>query len=274
MHAVAQLTRFMSNPGEEHWEAARHVLRYLAGSVSAKLHYRWRPDLHSSNAAGAAPKSTEAGQLQLTTTVWCDADWAQCEASRRSTTGVLVQLLGCSVLWLSKRQPTVSLSSTEAEYMALGQGVRELQWMHSLLTELQLRSPQVEAPSDDEAVAQLQEAHRQQQQVTSHTSSQVSVTPPPSSLLTDNQSAEALVQQRGAMAARSKHIDVRHHHIREAVLSGAARVQWVPTAEQLADAFTKSLPPVAFHRLRGRIMGEEAVEVEGKVKVSQATAHC
>ena len=164
--------------------------------------------------------------------------------------------LSTGVLWLSKRQPTVSLSSTEAEYMALGQGVRELQWMHSLLTELQLRSPQPMAPSDDEAVVQLQEAHRKHQPH-SHEASEVPVSAPPSTLLTDNQSAEALVQQRGAMAARSKHIDVRHHHIREVVLSGAARVQWVPTAEQLADVFTKALSPVAFHRLRGRIMGEE-----------------
>jgi hypothetical protein len=59
------------------------------------------------------------------------------------------------------------------------------------------------------------------------------------------------------MAARSKHIDVRHHHIREVVLSGAARVEWVPTASQLADLFTKSLDRVAFIRLRGAIMGEE-----------------
>ena len=87
------------------------------------------------------------------------------------------------------------------------------------------------------------------------------VSPPPSTLLTDNQSTEALVQQRGAMGARSKHIDVRHHHIREVVLSGAARVQWVPTAEQLADAFTKALPSATFHRLRGKIMGEAADEV-------------
>jgi hypothetical protein len=158
MYSVAQLTRFMSNPGAEHWEAAQHVLRYLAGSRQVRLQYQFRPDLHSSSST-AAPTSTAAGQ-QLTALIWCDADWAQCEQSRRSTSGVLVQLLGCSVLWLSKRQPTVSLSSTEAEYMALGQGVRELQWMHSLLAELQLRSPQVEAPSDDEAVVQLQETHR------------------------------------------------------------------------------------------------------------------
>ena len=253
MHSVAQLTRFMSNPGEEHWEAARHVLRYLAGSIDVALHYRFRPDLHSSGAGAAQPTSTAAGQ-QFTALVWCDADWAQCEESRRSTTGVLVQLFGCSVLWMSKRQPTVSLSSTEAEYMALGQGVREMQWIHSLLAELQLRSPQQVAPSDDEPVAQLQEAHRVQ--VNSSEQGQSQPAPPPSTLLTDNQAAEALVHQRGAMAARSKHIDVRHHHIREIVLSGAARVQWVPTAEQLADVFTKSLERVTFNRLRGVIMGE------------------
>jgi len=64
------------------------------------------------------------------------------------------------------------------------------------------------------------------------------------------------VHQRGATATRSKHIDVRHHHIREVVLSGEARVEWVPTASQLADAFTKPLDRIAFHRLRVQIMGE------------------
>jgi len=144
--------------------------------------------------------------------------------------------------------------------MALGQGVRELQWVHSLLVELQLRSPQQEAPSDNASVVQLQEAHRGQLKSSEFVQEKII---PPSTLLTDNQAAEALVHQRGAMAARSKHIDVRHHHIREVVLSGAARVEWVPTASQLADVFTKSLDRVAFCRLRGAIMGE-ASDIEEK----------
>ena len=73
MHAVAKLTRlsFMSNPGEEHWTAAWHMLRsYLAGSVGVRFHYRFRPDLHnSSSSSRAAPTSTAAGELQLTTLV-------------------------------------------------------------------------------------------------------------------------------------------------------------------------------------------------------------
>ena len=270
MHAVAQLTRFMTNPGEQHWEAAFYVIRYLRGTSGVRLHYRYRPSLHQSNNT-VQPTDSKAGQ-QFTTLVWCDADWAQCEESRRSTSGVLVQLFGCSVLWLSKRQPTVSLSSTEAEYMALGQGVREVQWFHSLLEELQLRAPQTEtSTNDDEEVVQLQEEHRKEKEKekekekqkyffkeeSSEQSQFDSQCVPPSTLLTDNQSALALVHQRGAMASRSKHIAVRHHHIREVVSSGEARVEWVPTAEQLADTFTKALDKISFIRLRGKIMGDD-----------------
>jgi hypothetical protein len=126
LQATAALTRFMSNPGDPHWQAALQVLRYLRGSMTLGLQYKWRPDVHGAAQvdpmalhASDAKRSSRAGVHELCLTVWCDADWASDEDSRRSTTGVLVTLFGCSIVWLSKRQPTVALSSTEAEYMAL-----------------------------------------------------------------------------------------------------------------------------------------------------------
>ncbi len=163
--------------------------------------------------------------------------------------------------------------------MALGQGVRELKWMHSLLEEIQLRTPQQlqEVKDEEDAVNQLQEEHRRKNKnIHSQTAESSEQVPfdflPPSTLLTDNQSASALVHQRGAMATRSKHIDVRHHHIREVVASGAAQVEWVPTEIQLADMFTKSLDRNTFHRLRNSIMGEEEVEDKNKQKNNITTA--
>ena len=71
----------------------------------------------------------------------------------------------------------------------------------------------------------------------------------------DNQSALAMVVRPGAMHARTKHIDVRHHFVRDAVKNGEVRLQWVPSAEQLADIFTKPLDRNTFSKLRDGVMG-------------------
>lgn len=76
----------------------------------------------------------------------------------------------------------------------------------------------------------------------------------------DNQSALAMVTRPGAMHARTKHIDVRHHFIRDAVKCGEARLQWVPSADQLADIFTKALDRHTFIKLREKVMGGQVAK--------------
>ena len=112
-NSVRELSRFLSNPNGDHWIAAKRVLRYLRGTS----HYRL--------ALG--------GDMKLYP--YSDADWANSQ-SRRSITGMLVLLGHGPVSWMSKKQSTVSLSSTESEYNAISETSREVVWLRQLLLEI------------------------------------------------------------------------------------------------------------------------------------------
>jgi hypothetical protein len=121
---VSKLCRFVSNPGPEHWKAAKQVLRYLKGTKSHGLRYR-----HDGN--------RELFGYQ-------DSDWAGDRDTRRSTSGFGFILADALISWRSKLQTSVALSSTEAEYMACCFATREAVWLRRLLKEAGL---QVQAPT-------------------------------------------------------------------------------------------------------------------------------
>lgn len=116
--AVGVLCRFAANPGEQHWNAAKRVLRYLSGTRTFGLKYR---------------KSND-GRDDLVG--YSDSDWAGDPETRRSTSGFVFIMANGPVSWKSKRQRVVSTSSVEAEYVALYGAVREAAWMRTLLCEL------------------------------------------------------------------------------------------------------------------------------------------
>ena len=99
--AVNQCSRFLANPGPTHIEAAKHILRYLAGSADYALTYTQQPPELANMLWGAA-----------------DSDHAGDPDTRRSTTGYVMMLNGSAISWQSTRQALVSLSSTEAEFYA------------------------------------------------------------------------------------------------------------------------------------------------------------
>jgi len=149
---------------------------------------------------------------------FCDADWAGDRTDRRSTTGYVVKVNGSTVSWASKKQTTVALSSAEAEYMAAGAAVQEMLWVRSLLREMGFEQ-------DGASV-----------------------------LLCDNQAAMAMAAN-DVHHARTKHIDIRHHFIREHVAAGTVRLEYVASADQQADILTKPLGRVLFAKLRERVLG-------------------
>ena len=97
-HAVGVLSRFMSKPGKEHWTAVKRVFRYLRGTSDYGLCYQGRPGLDK----------------VLDIRGFVDADWAGDLDQRRSTSGYVFNLFGGSVIWMSKKQSVVALSTTEA----------------------------------------------------------------------------------------------------------------------------------------------------------------
>ncbi|KAE8186284.1 hypothetical protein CF335_g7486, partial [Tilletia laevis] len=187
--AVGKLARFMGNPSDEHVAAGKRVLRYLAGTRELGLRFR----------------HTDLAQL----VGYSDSDHGADLSTRRSVTGYVFYLHGNPVTWRSKLQDTVSVSSTEAEYVALSEATREAIWAVQLLGELQIRK---KGPVD---------------------------------MYTDNTGAEALARNPQAHQ-RTKHISIHHHLVRDSNNDGTIKVRRVHTDENPADILTKG---VTFARL-------------------------
>ena len=112
-YSVSVLSQFMEKPHESHWNAAKAVLGYLKGTLDYGIKY------------------TDASDVELTG--YSDSDWAGNLDDRRSTTRYAFSIGSEVVSWSSKKQPTVSLSSTEAEYKALCAATCEVVWLRRLL---------------------------------------------------------------------------------------------------------------------------------------------
>jgi hypothetical protein len=193
-YAVNVLSQFMSQSRQTHWIAAKHVLRYLRGTVGYGLRYASSVDL------------SLQGYV----------DWAGSAVDRKSTSGCCFTLGSAMVSWCSRKQSSVALSTTEAEYIALSVAVREAVWLRKLLTDL----------FDHEM--------------------------DPIIIHCDNQSCVKL-SENPVFHDRSKHIEIKYHYIRDMVQRKAVHVQYLPTHEQIADIFTKPLAKTKFEYFRERL---------------------
>lgn len=153
----------------------------------------------------------------LNITAYTDADWAGDHTDRRSTTGFCVYLGANLISWSAKKQPTVGRSSTKAEYRALAQTAADVTWIHQLLLDLGVSSTL------------------------------------PHVICCDSQSAIALASNP-VFHARTKHVEVDYHFIREKVLSKLISVQYIGSQAQTADIFTKALSVDRFQFLKAKLM--------------------
>jgi hypothetical protein len=123
-YAVRELARFMSNFGQRHFDAAKHLLRYLRGTQSRGIIY---------------------GDTSLSMPVFrsfADSDWAMAD-SRKSVSGYIIECRSGPLSWSSKQQSVVALSSCEAEYIACTHCARQIIWLRSLFHELGYPQTQV-----------------------------------------------------------------------------------------------------------------------------------
>ena len=200
--AVGQLSRFFSCPNSTHINATRVVFRYLLGIMPSQgLHFR--------------------GEKGFNLHAYCDSDWAGCPDTRRSTSGYVVMFGGAAVAWISKRQPTVALSSAEAEYVTACLAAQEIQWIRQLLSEISL-------PYKDE----------------------------PTVVYSDSQSAMHMASN--PTSGRAKHMDIKYHFTKEAVERGVVSFKYVHTSEQAADGMTKGLAGPKTAEFRNMITGATA----------------
>jgi hypothetical protein len=180
--AFNTLSQFMVEPRQVHWVATKHVLRYLRGTIGFGLRYV-RGDgvrLHG----------------------YSDLDWAGSAVDRKSTSGGCVSLGSTMVSWFNRKQTSVALSSTEAEYMAASLASCEAIWLHKLLAGL---------------FGQVLE---------------------PTVIYCDNQSCVKL-SENSVFHDRSKHIEIIYHFIRDRVQKGVVKLQYISIDEQIANILTK-----------------------------------
>lgn len=192
------LSRYQNKSNKELWQCLKRVLRYIKGTLDVKLIYK---------------KCNYKEKL----VGYVDADWANNETDRRSTTGYIFKTFdNCTVTWNTKRQSSVAASSTEAEYMALFEAVKEALWLKSLLKGIHI-------------------------EITN-----------PITLYEDNKSCIALASNPTGHK-RSKHIDIKYHFTREQVENKIICLKYLSTGDQQADLLTKALPAPRLQELRSKL---------------------
>ena len=195
-YAVQQLSQYMSSPTDAHLQAAYRILQYLKGTPGSGIFF----------------SATGTPQLRA----FSDSDWAGCQDSRRSTTGFVVYFDSSLISWQSKKQSTVSRSSSEAEYRALASTTCELQWLTYLLHDFRMTFVE------------------------------------PATIYCDNHSA-IRIATNPVFHERTKHIEIDCHVVRQQVTSGHLKLLPVSSSLQLADIFTKALPSTIFQPLCNKL---------------------
>lgn len=188
-HVVSVVSRYMACPSKEHWQAVKWILRYLKGTANVGLTF---------------------SKVKLSESVvgYVDSDYAGDLDKRRSLTGYVFTLSGSVISWKATLQSVVSLSTTEAEYMAITEAVKEAIWLQGLVSDLGLDQKKT-------------------------------------LVFCDSQSAIHLTKNQ-MFHERTKHIDVKHHFIRDIVSKGVVDVKKVSTHDNPADMITKAVPTNKF----------------------------
>ena len=199
----------MENPITTHLKATKRILRYLRDTTNFSLHYSISDDYKLIG--------------------YSDSDWSGDIDDRKSTSGFVFYMGDTAFTWMSKKQPIVTLSTCEAEYVAATSCVCHAIWLRNLLKELGF--PQEE----------------------------------PTRICVDNKSAIALAKNP-VFHDRSKHIDTRYHYIQESIVKMDMQLGYVKSHDQVADIFTKPLKQEDFVKLRS-LIGVTKSSLKGGVEI-------
>jgi hypothetical protein len=193
MYVVSLISRFMERPTELHLNVAKRVLRYLKGTMNFGLFYR---------------KGEKQELIGYT-----DSDYAGDQDDRKSTSGYVFMLSSGAVSWSSKKQPVVTLCTTEAEFIAAASSTCQAVWLRRILQQLN---------------------HEPRKSTT---------------IYCDNSSTIKL-SKNPVLHGRNKHIDVRFHFLRELTKDEVVELIQCSSQEQVADIMTKPLKLDVFQNLR------------------------
>ena len=222
---VIKLSQFSTKRRGIHYDAVKEVFAYLYATKSDGIYY-WRKRPIEDLPAGIKPSTREDNfthevVLSDTTTkliAFSDSDWAGDLIHRRSVTGIAVMYAGGVVCYKTKYQETIALSSTEAEFVALCDAGKVVLYARSILDDLNV-------PQDNATV-----------------------------LFEDNRGALLMAQQRQP-TKRTRHMEVKYFAVSDWVEKDLITVTTIPTAENVADVFTKQTPRILFYRHYDKLMG-------------------
>ena len=187
-NAIRELSSFLDNPSQDHWKSVMRLVGYLK-QYNRPLKMRPPTDLRIHGSV--------------------DSDWASDQNDRKSIGGYLITIGGCLVDWSSKKQNTIALSSTEAEYMAFSDASSSIKYIHMLVTEVYGNCPK------------------------------------PAVLMEDNTGAIHLVNNEH-IGKRTKHIDVRYRFVNALVKEGLLIGKYIKSEENPADIMTKNVTELLF----------------------------
>ena len=199
--AVSKLSQHLNNPTPADFVMLKHVFRYVLGTIDNCLTYR---------------KSKSGLKLHG----YCDSDWGS-SVDRKSTSGYLFSLAedSAAIMWKSKKQQTVALSSCEAEYMALCSATQESVYLSNFVNSLG-----------------------------------VLPTTTPIPIHMDNRGAMDL-EKNPVSHQRSKHIDIKYHYARECVNKGKIELFHVISENNPSDMLTKAVPKVKIMKFKSSLFG-------------------
>ena len=199
----------MLNPSNEYWSLLIKTVSYLYQTIDKCLTLRSREDKNVKLEA------------------YVDSDFAGNTDDRKSITGYVVLLNGSVISWKSKKQPTVTLSSTEAEYVALTYCVMEIQFVMNLLKEMGVA---VDTPV----------------------------------IVNEDNAGALFLAKNHSLGQRTKHIDIKYHYVRDLVENGFIEIKYVQTNWNLADIMTKSLGEEKHDKFAEMLLNGKKVEVKGE----------
>jgi hypothetical protein len=189
--SVSLVSRYLENPGKAHWIAVKRILRYIQGTQNMVLKL--------------------GGNKDSVLNAYSDSDYAGDLDERRSTTGYVVRYGTSPISWKSRKQPSTSLSSTEAEYIAMTETTQEVIVLMDTLKDMMIE--QKDAPI----------------------------------LFGDNQGA-LKIATNPISRGRTKHAQVKFYFLRDMIQKRVIQLKYCRTNEMLADIFTKGIDETKFNK--------------------------
>jgi hypothetical protein len=194
--AVGCISRYANSPQVPHMTAAKRILRYLKGTPNLGIHF------------------PNTGRTFLVS--YANTNYGRDQDTRRPISWIVHKIGNAPIEWSSKRQPTVAMSTIEAEYRVLSDAAKDVMYLRKLFAELRIGGNE------------------------------------PTPILSDNQSCIKLVNNL-VLHAHTKHIEIQYHFIRERTQIGEVSICYIPTVEQQADILTKPLEPTNYANMRSAL---------------------